>query len=86
MLHTHMDSLLDNPVTHLLVHFNADGALGDVPDLTSAAMVELVGHALVDGAVHLDVHVVSDVEGSQVCGQRNVTLLPEGPGEEISSP
>ena len=49
-------------------------------------MVELVGHALVDGAVYLDVHVLSDAEGSQICGQRNVTLLPEGPGEEISSP
>lgn len=71
---------------YLLVHFNTNRALGNVPDLTSAAVVELVGHALVNGAINLDIDVIADVVGSQIGGQRNVTLLSEAPGEEIASP
>lgn len=48
MLNAHMKTLLDDPVPDLLVHHNADGALGDVPDNSSAAVVELVGHTLVN--------------------------------------
>lgn len=50
----------------LFVDFNADGAFGDVPDLTGAAVVELVGHTLVDGAVNLDIHIIADVISPQV--------------------
>lgn len=71
---------------YLLVNLDADGALGDVPDLASAAVVELVGHSLVDGAINLDVDVVADLIGSQVGRERDVPLLPEGPSEQISGP
>ncbi|PON76180.1 hypothetical protein PanWU01x14_035980 [Parasponia andersonii] len=47
-------------------------------------MVELVRHTLVDGAVHLDIDVVSNLVGLEVGGERDVTLLPEGPREEIA--
>lgn len=48
-------------------------------------MVELVGHALVNGAVNLDVDVLADLVGPQVSSERDVTLLPEWPREEIAS-
>ena len=71
---------------YLLVDLDADGALGDVPDATGAAVVELVRHALVHGAVHLDVDVVADLVGAQVRGERDVPLLAEGPREQVAGP
>jgi len=47
-------------------------------------MVELVRHALVDGAVNLDVDVIADVVGSEVSGEGDGSLLPEGAREGIS--
>lgn len=38
-----------------------------------------------NGAVHLDVDIVADLVGLEVGGERDVTLLPEGSREEISS-
>ncbi len=69
---------------YLFVDLNADSALGDVPDATGTAVVELVGHTLVNGAVNLDVDIFTDLEGPEVSGEGNVTLLPEGPSEQIS--
>lgn len=70
--------------TNLLVNLHADGALGNVPHTTSAAMIELVRHTFMDGAINLDVDIVANLVGPQVCSEGNVTLLPEGPGEEVS--
>ena len=86
MLHSDMNPLPYNPVTNLLVDLNADGALGDVPDTTSAAMVEFVGHALVNGAIYLDVHIVTNLVGPEISGQWDVTLLSEGSGKQIPGP
>nr|GMD39720.1 Conjugal transfer ATP-binding protein, putative [Ipomoea batatas] len=71
---------------YLFVDFDANGALGDIPDTTGAAVVELVRHALVHGAVDLDVDIVSDVEDPEVGGQRDSSALPESTGEEIPRP
>lgn len=68
---------------YLLVDLDANGALGDVPDLAGAAMIELVRHALVDGTIHLDIHVVSDLVRPQVRRQRDVALLSERPREQV---
>ena len=70
---------------YLLVHFHTDSSLGDIPNTAGTSMVELVRHALVDGAVHLDVDVLADLEGPEVGGERDVTLLPEGTGEQVAS-
>ena len=48
-------------------------------------MVELVGHAFVNGAVYLDVDIVAYLVCSEISGEGDVTLLPEGTSEEISS-
>ena len=39
-----MDPFPNNPIPNLFVDFNADGTLGDVPDLAIATMIELVVH------------------------------------------
>ena len=51
----------------LLVHFDTNGAFGDVPDLTGTAVVELMRHTFVNGVVHLDIDIISDVISSEVC-------------------
>ena len=49
-------------------------------------MVQLEGHTLLNGSINLDVNLIPEAVGSQVSGERNVTLLPEGTREEISRP
>lgn len=71
---------------NLLVDFDANGTLGDVPNATGAAMVELVGHALVNGAVNLHVDVIPNLVGPQIGRERDVTLLPEWASEQIPCP
>lgn len=68
----------------MLVDFDTDGSLSDAPDTSRKTMVELVRHALVNGAVHLDVDVVADLVGAEVGRRGDVPLLPERPAEEIT--
>lgn len=71
---------------YLLVDLDADGSLVDVPNLASPAVIELVGHPLVDRTVHLYIDVVADPVGAEVRSQGHVPLFPERPGEEIPRP
>ena len=73
-------------ITCLLVDDDTNSALCDIPDATGAAMVELVGHAFVNGAIYPDVDIVAYLVCSEVSGEGDVTLLPEGTSEEISGP
>jgi hypothetical protein len=54
-----MDLLVDHSAVNLLLDLDSDGSLGDVEDDTGAAMVVLERHTLVDGRIHLDIHIVS---------------------------
>jgi hypothetical protein len=62
-----MRSMRTLPSTNL-VDLHTDGALVHVEDDAGAAVVEVEGHALLDGAIHHDVHVVAALEGGQVPG------------------
>lgn len=73
-----VDLLGDDPATHELVHNNTDGTGGDVPHAASAAVVELVRHALVDGTVGENSDVVAKVEGGQVRRRSGETVSTEG--------
>lgn len=70
---------------YLLVDFNADGALGDIPDPTRTTMVKLVWHTFMDRPVNFDVHILSDFVGTKICGEVGRTLLSECSGKGIPS-
>lgn len=46
-------------------------------------MIELVGHALVDGTVNLNIYVIPDLVDPDVGQEIGVTLLPERTSEQI---
>lgn len=85
MLNANMEALPDDAVADLLVDLDTDGTGSDVPYNASATVVELVGHALVDGTVALDVNIVTDTVHGQVSGHVGKTMAPERLLEEISS-
>lgn len=80
---TDMDPLLHNSVSHLLVDFNADRSLGNIPNNPGPALVESVRHALVDGTVDFDVHVVPEFVGCEVFGERGQAMSSEGLRERV---
>lgn len=61
VLNADIDTLLLDAAVDDLVHNNTNRGVGDVEDDTGAAVVELVGHALLHSGVDLDVNVVSDL-------------------------
>ena len=65
MLDANVDPLGDDPVSDLLVDDHSNGTRVDVEDGSSAAVVVLVRHTLVDGSIDNDVDDVSDLVGSE---------------------
>jgi hypothetical protein len=51
MLSANVDTLLQDTITNTLVHFNTNSARGYVEYATSASVVELVRHTLVDRTI-----------------------------------
>merc|ERR1719461_1902548 len=65
VLNTNVDPLGEDLSAHALVDDDTEGVLGDVEHAAGLAVVGLVGHALLEGAVTLNVNNVSHL----VCGQ-----------------
>jgi len=84
MLDTHVEALRDDASADALVADDTDGVLGHVEHLASLAVVELVGHASLDGTVSNDVNEVTLLVGDKVLAQGRHTVLPESLAEEIS--
>merc|ERR1711977_439728 len=59
VLNAHVKALLQDPAANLLVDLYAHGTLGHVPNTTSLALVEPVGHTLVNGTIDSNVDDVT---------------------------
>jgi len=84
VLDAEVDALLDVAAAHLLVDDHADRVLRHVVDAARLAVVALVRHALVDGAVALDIHDVADLVHLEVSGEVLCAMLPEAFSEHIA--
>lgn len=84
MLNAYVDALGDDSGVDSLVDDNTDSARGDIPDTTSASMVVLVGHTLVDLTVGLDIHILSQLVGGQVGLSIDGTVFTESNSELVS--
>jgi hypothetical protein len=70
-----VDLLLHNSGVHHLIHGDANGSLGDVEHNTSTALVELVGHTLVDGRVNSDINIVTALQKTNEHNDRDQTMI-----------
>lgn len=84
VLDADVDAFLEDAAVHELVHADSDGRLGDVEDDAGAAVVVLVGHALVNGGIGEDVDVVSHMDGHEVLGEMDGSLLAELLSEHVA--
>ena len=85
MLHLHMDSLLDDTVSHLLVHLHTHSSLGHIKHHSSASVITLEGHTLMDGAIGLNIDVVSILVATHVSRERNHSMITEVSLEHVTS-
>jgi hypothetical protein len=79
-----MDTLFENSSVDQLVDTNTDGTLGDVENNSSSSVVSLVGHTLVNTRIGKDINVVTDLDGHQVLGQVDGTMLPVLLGKHVA--
>lgn len=83
VLDAHVDPLGDDASAHSLVHDHTQSVRRHVEYTASLAVIDLVRHTLLHGAVSLDVHDVADLVRLHVCGQRNGAMLAELAGEQV---
>jgi len=86
MLNAHVDPLLYNTVPYLFVDLNANSPGGNVPYNSCPALVESVRHALVNGTVHFDIHMVAQFVCGKIFSERRQAVLPEGLRKGVSCP
>ena len=85
VLNTQHHFLLDHALTHTLVDQHLDGALQHIHHTTGASVVVLVGHALLHGAIALDVHQLAAFVHIQVGGNVLSSVLAERATEQVTS-
>ena len=85
MLNSDMNSLGDDSASVLLVDDDTDGVLGHIENTTGLTVVELVRHALVNGAVGNNIDEVTLSVGLHDLGKVDGPVLSEGLREEVSS-
>lgn len=85
MLNAQVDALLEVAVADNLLDNDADSRLGDVVDNAGLSVVELVGHALLDRTVGLDVDNVADLVGLEVRRHGDGAMLLEVTREGVTS-
>ena len=84
MLNADINSLGKNLALNLFVYNNANSMLSNIVDPSSFAMVSFVGHSFLNSAHSLDVHNITFLIDSHVCGQRNNSMFSKRPREHIA--
>ena len=84
MLDADVNAFGDNAVSDALVHDNAKSVLRHVEDLAGLAVVELVGHASLDGTIGDNVDEITLLVDGEVLAEWGDTVLSETLAEEIS--
>jgi hypothetical protein len=84
MLDSDVNSLGDDSASVLLVDDNSDGVLSNIEDAAGLTVVELVGHALVDGTVSNDVNKIVLAVGLHDLGEVHWAVVSEALAEEVS--
>ena len=80
-----VNPLWSDVVVHAAVDEETDSAWGNVPDDTSAAVVESVRHALVDSAIDMDIDDVANAVSPELDRWSRHSVLAVLPPEEITS-
>jgi len=86
VLDPHVDLLSNDAVSHSLVDDHTQRVLGHIVHASRLAVIKLVGHALLEGAVALDVNHVPAFVHSKVGCQRLHSSLPEVPCKQVPRP
>jgi len=84
VLDADVDALGEDAATDALVHNDTEGVCRHVEDSARLAVVELVRHASVDGAVRDNIHVVTLPVRNQVLAQGDCAVVSETSGKEMS--
>ena len=76
VLDAHMDALFNDAAIDFLVHTHPNRTLGDIENNSRASVVCLVWHALVDGWIGKDIHVVTGLDFHQVLTEVDGAMIP----------
>ena len=85
VLDADMNTLDDVTVADGLLDLNTNGTRGDVPDSSGTTVVELEGHALVDGGIGNNVDIVADLVDVHVVRKMGDSMFAEFAMEESTS-
>lgn len=84
VLNSHVYPFRDDFAAHPLVYNDAQSVGRDVENAARLAVVDLVGHALLDRSVSFYVDYVAYFVGFHVCGKGDDSMSAEFSGEQVS--
>ena len=84
VLDADVDALFNNAAIDFFVDPHTDGTLGDIENDSSASVVSLVWHTLVNGGIGKDIHVVARLDFHQVLAKVDGAMLPMFLGKHVA--
>ena len=85
MFDADVNAFFDETTTDALVDDESEGSGRDVVNDSSATVVELVRHTLMDRTVSLDINEITDLVGDHVSGQLGGSMFAELASEHVTS-
>jgi len=84
VLNADVNALFNDASIDHFVDAHTDGALGDIENDSSASVVCLVRHTLVNGWIGKDIYVVADLDFHQVLTHVDGAMLPKFLGKHVA--